>query len=295
MKIFEKLINKTTENSPEILLAAGICGTVIAAGLACKATTKAATIIEEHKANKETIEKCMNETSSEEYSESDYRKDLMITLIQTFTKLAKTYAIPAAIEAGAILALLKGHKILKGRYLALGVTAELLRKHADSIAEEIERRYGKDIRDEITRGIKAETITKETIDEDGKKKEKKEEMKYIDRNDINSPYMHFFDATSRDFVEDREYNLTHLRLVERHATDILRASDNGKLTMNRVLEMLDLPQTEAGYFLGWDINAPDGDNFVDFGISEELVKTGDKIEPVILLNFNCNGKIVTIK
>lgn len=290
MKIFNILTEKATKNSPEIAIALGLAGTVVATVLACKATIKAKEILNEYDDNKETVEKCMKETEDEQYNEKDYKKDLLTIRIQTLSKLAKTYAIPAALEAASILAILKGHKILKGRYLALGATAELLRKHNNSIREEIERRYGKDVRDEIVKGIKTEVVS--VADENGATTREKETLKYIDRNDINSPYIHFFDAASRDFVDDREHNLAYLSLVERHATDMFRASSNGKITMNRVLEMLDLPFTSAGYVLGWDLNDPECDDFIDFGITEELIKDGDRLEPVIMLNFNCNGRIV---
>ena len=58
---FGKVNIKLRKHSPELLIAAGVVGTVVSTVLACKATTKLSTILDESKNNIETIHKCKND------------------------------------------------------------------------------------------------------------------------------------------------------------------------------------------------------------------------------------------
>ena len=56
MNTFKKLQLKAIKHSPEIFVSVGIVGMVTSTVLACKATTKINTILDEHKLNIENIE-----------------------------------------------------------------------------------------------------------------------------------------------------------------------------------------------------------------------------------------------
>ena len=58
---FKKATIKLKKHSPEILIAAGVVGTVASTVIACKATTKLSSILDESKENIETIHKCMDD------------------------------------------------------------------------------------------------------------------------------------------------------------------------------------------------------------------------------------------
>ena len=60
----------TTKHSPEILMVAGIAGTIVGTVLACKATTKVSEIIEEKNKNIEDVHTCL-EDNTKEYTEED--------------------------------------------------------------------------------------------------------------------------------------------------------------------------------------------------------------------------------
>ena len=53
--VASKAVMKLKKHSPEILVVAGIAGTVVSAVLACKATTKVAEILDETKGTLDTI------------------------------------------------------------------------------------------------------------------------------------------------------------------------------------------------------------------------------------------------
>ena len=92
---------KVKKHSPEILIVAGVVGTVASAVMACKATTKLSTVVEEHKKDVNAVHECSeNEEIKADYSQEDAKKDLTIIYAQTGVKLVKLYA--PAIALGAL-------------------------------------------------------------------------------------------------------------------------------------------------------------------------------------------------
>ena len=79
-RTFHKASFQLKKHSPEILIVAGVIGTVTSAVMACKATTKLNDILEESKENLDKIHSAMEhpETLPEEYTEEDGKKDLAI-------------------------------------------------------------------------------------------------------------------------------------------------------------------------------------------------------------------------
>lgn len=75
---------KVKKHSPEILIVAGVVGTVASAVMACKATTKLSTVLEEHKKDVNAVHECSeNEEIKADYSQEDAKKDLTIIYAQT--------------------------------------------------------------------------------------------------------------------------------------------------------------------------------------------------------------------
>ena len=71
---------KFKKYSPEILVVSGIVGVVASAVMACKATTKVSTILEDTKDSVEKIHECENNkelVESGEYTHEDAKKDLI--------------------------------------------------------------------------------------------------------------------------------------------------------------------------------------------------------------------------
>ena len=111
----------------------------------------------------------------------------------------------------------------------------------------------------------------------------------------NSPsqYARYFDGACVGWTKDPEYNLMYLQTQQVNANSKLRAK--GHLFLNEVYDMLGLPRTEEGQVVGWiyDEKNPIGDNFVDFGITEN--RNTDFIngrENVAFLDFNVDGNIM---
>ena len=87
---FSKISVKLKKHSPEILVVAGVVGTVASAVMACHATTKLDSVLEKSKKDIDAIHKCAeNEELAAEYSKDDAKKDLTIVYVQAGVKVAK--------------------------------------------------------------------------------------------------------------------------------------------------------------------------------------------------------------
>ena len=84
---FSKVSVKLKKHSPEILVVAGVVGTVASAVMACHATTKLDSVLEKSKKDIDAIHKCAeNEELAAEYSKDDAKKDLAIVYAQAGVK-----------------------------------------------------------------------------------------------------------------------------------------------------------------------------------------------------------------
>ena len=94
-RTFNKIGFQLKKHSPEILVVAGVIGTVASAVMACKATLKVNEVIDESKKDIDKIHEAIEHgctAAGEDYTVEDSKKDLSIVYIQTGVKLAKLYA-----------------------------------------------------------------------------------------------------------------------------------------------------------------------------------------------------------
>ena len=126
--IANKTVMKLKKHSPEILIVAGIAGTVVSAVIACKATTKVNKIVEDTKNDIEKVhaatEKGVTE-AGEPYSAEDSKKDLTIIYAQTGIQFIKLYAPAVILGTLSITSILASNNILRKRNVALGVAYAL--------------------------------------------------------------------------------------------------------------------------------------------------------------------------
>ena len=284
------------KHSPEILMGAGIIGTVASTVLACKATTKVSKIMEEKNEVIEQIHRCV-ESEEIEYTEDDSKKDLTIVYAQTGVKLAKLYAPAIALGTLSIAGIVSGHHILKKRNIALAAAYAVVDKSFKEYRGRVVDRFGEALDRELRYNIKAKEIEEVVVDKDGKETIEKKIVNTIENpSEGISEYAKFFDAFNTDeHQKDPEYNLMFLRRQQDWANEVLKS--RGHLFLNEVYDMLGIPRTKAGQVVGWvyDEKHPNGDNYVDFGIydinNERKRAFVNGLEPNILLDFNVDGVI----
>lgn len=288
--VASKAVMKLKKHSPEILVVAGIAGTVVSAVLACKATTKVAEILDETKGTLDTIHEGMETgaINGQEYTTEDGKKDTVVVYAQTGMKLAKLYGPAIILGTLSITSILASNNILRKRNVALGAAYAAIDKSFKEYRGRVIERFGDQVDTELKYGIKAKKFEEIEVDpETGKEKKVKKTVMVADPN-LQSDYAVYFDSKSRNYETNPDYNRMFLKAQQAFANDKLQT--RGHLFLNEVLDDLDLPRTPAGQIVGWTKDGPDG--YVNFRIVEVERETEDgRHEPALLLDFNVEGNI----
>ena len=288
--VASKTVMKLKKLSPEILVVAGIAGTVVSAVLACKATTKVAEILDETKGTLDTIHEGMETgaINGQEYTTEDGKKDTVVVYAQTGMKLAKLYGPAIILGTLSITSILASNNILRKRNVALGAAYAAIDKSFKEYRGRVIERFGEQVDTELKYGIKAKKFEEIEVDpETGKEKKVKKTVMVADPN-LQSDYAVYFDSKSRNYETNPDYNRMFLKAQQAFANDKLQT--RGHLFLNEVLDDLDLPRTPAGQIVGWTKDGPDG--YVTFRIVEVERETEDgRHEPALLLDFNVEGNI----
>ncbi len=296
---FHRVAFKFKKHSPELLVVGGVVGVVGSAVMACKATTKLDTILDETKGNVDKIHHAVEhpETLPEPYTEEDGKKDLVIVYTQAAVKVAKLYA-PAVIVGGlSITAILAGHNITRKRNVALAAAYTAVDKSFKEYRGRVVERFGEALDKELKYNLKTKEVEEIVTNEDGTETVVKKTVEVADPNGY-SVYARFFDDGCIGWTKDPEYNLMFLKDQQRYANDLLQT--RGHLFLNEVYDMLGIPRNKMGQVVGWiyDEKNPVGDNFVDFGIydvhDEAKRNFVNGYERTILLDFNVDGNIMDL-
>ena len=268
---------------PELLTYGGIGLGAACVVVACVKTTKLENVVDEAKERLDIIKENNDENAPET------KKAITAVYLRTAGEVVKLYALPAALGGLSVACTVGGHHVLRkenaaitAAYMALG---ESLRQYRQRVIAD----QGEDKDAEYMYGVK--TQEKEFVDEEGKVEKKK---MYVREAGSVSVYAKPFDETNRNWDPNPHQTLLFIRGVESRLTNKLRA--NGYLFLNEAYDMLGMPRTEAGQYVGWVDGA--GDGFVDFGLNnmgDALIRSfllGD--EPAVLLDFNVDGPIMYI-
>lgn len=281
---------KVKKHGPEILVVGGVIGAVSAAVMACTATTKISTIIDDHKKTVDTI----HNFKHDDYSEEDAKKDLAITYTQTGVKLAKLYAPSVGVGLVSITCILVGTRILHKRNLALSSAFAAVNTSFKEYRERLKERFGEDLDRELRFNIKAKEEDVIVTDEEGNES--------VEKVVVNVPtitqYSEFarcFDETCDNWTRNAEHNKAWLLEVQESFNTLLKRK--GHIFLNEVYEVLGFQKTELGQYVGW-VYDPDnaiGDNQIDFGIfnldCEANRRFVNGYEKSIWLDFNVDGDI----
>lgn len=302
-RAFHKVGFELKKHSPEILVVAGVVGTVASAVMACKATTKLHSVLDETKEKIDMFHqgaedgKVKSEVNGElvvvDYTEEDCTRDITVTYAQTGLKLAKLYGPAVAVGIASVTSILVGHNILRKRNLALAAAYTVVDGSFKQYRGRVVERFGDKLDKELLYNIKSKEVEETVVDEKGKEKTVKSTVEVANPSLGQSMYTFCFDETSSCWVRDAERNKFFLLQQQEYANEKLRSK--GYLFLNEVLEMLGFQRCRAGQTVGWMYEG-DGDGYIDFGIfdirSEANRNFVNGLEKSIWLNFNVDGDIL---
>lgn len=299
-RTLHKIGFKLKQHSPEILVAAGVVGTVATVVMACKATLKVNEIIDEAKDVVDDIHEAVEQekqtAEGEVYTQEDANKDLITVYAQTGWKFVKLYGPSIVTGALSLGCMLTATNILRKRNLALAATVTALDKTFKEYRGRVLERFGKEVEREIRYNIKAQEIEERVVDEDGNETVEKKTVKVMGDPSNHSIYSIVFDDGNLGWQDNAELN--KLFLIQREKEANFRLQHEGFLSLNEVYKMLGAPQTQYGQIAGWVYTEDEsaGDNHVDFGIfdiyNEKACDFVNLREKTIILDFNCIGNII---
>lgn len=275
------------KRSPEILVAVGVVGTVVSAVMACKATTKINTILDE---TKEQLDKIHEYAGNPDVAAEDAKKDTAIVYAQAGVKLAKLYAPAVGLGILSISSILASNNILRKRNMAISAALAAATQDFKDYRNRVIERFGKEVDHQLRYNIKAEEIEETVTDEKGKEKKVKKSIEVADPN--ASGYVKYFTRSNPYWEEDSSYVEMFLRSQQNYANDKLKAT--GHLTLNDVYDMLGFHDSKAGMVVGWiyDLDHPNGDNYVEFDVKKvNLPNEQGGYEEAYAIDFNVDGNI----
>lgn len=294
-RTFNRVGLQVRKHSPEILMVAGVVGTVVSAVMACKATTKLSGIMDNTKGQVDAIHYAKEhpEELKEEYTPEDAKKDLTIVYTKTGVELVKLYGPSIALGALSIAGILTSNSIHRRRNVALAAAYTAIDTGFKQYRGRLIERFGEQLDKELRYNIQNVEVEEKIVDEKGKEKTVKKTVEVVDTTGF-SDYARLYDDGNAGWDKDPEYTLMFLKHQQNYANDKLRTQ--GHLFLNEVYDMLGIPRSKAGQIVGWIYdeknNNHDGDNFVDFGIYTQANKNFlDGYEKVALLDFNVDGPI----
>lgn len=298
-RAFGKVGLKLKKHGPDIMVIAGVAGTVVSTVMACKATTKLSTILDE---SKDTIKK-INEVAADpqmadKYTPEDAKKDTTITYVQTGVKIAKLYAPAAIVGTASIVSILTGHKLINKRAGALAAAYATVDRTFKEYRGRVVDRFGKELDRELRYNIKSKEVEEVVVNEDGTTSTVKTTVQVVDPNSQRSEFTFCFDELNPCWQKDAEYNKMFLLRQQAYFNDKLKT--RGHVYLNEVLDELGFDRCRAGQEVGWiyDENNPVGDNYIDFNIfdindeNKRLFVNGK--ERAIWLDFNVDGNILEL-
>lgn len=279
------------KHSPEILIVAGVAGTIVSAVMACKATTKIGKVLDETKEELDSVHEAI-----ENQQIDDGKKEIATVYASAGVKMAKLYGPSVILGTLSIGSILASNDILRKRNVALAAAYATVDKSFKEYRSRVVNRFGENVDRELKYNIKTEEVEEIVVDEKGKEKKVKKTVEVSGMNE-ESEFARYFDNRSPYWDESPDACLMFLRSEEHYANDLLRLK--GFLTLNEVYGRLGIPETKAGMVVGWtyDKDNPDGDNYVDFGLFQTTRQNVHDFvngyTNTVLLDFNVDGNIYT--
>ena len=297
-RTFNKVGFQLKKHSPEILVVAGVVGTVTSAVLACRATTKVLPVVEQTKRHVATLKSAMDDPEllrEKNVTVEDCKNDIKIVCAHAGVDIVKAYALPVALGAISITGILVGHNILHKRNLALAAAYATVDSSFKDYRNRVIERFGEELDRELKYNLQTKEIEETVVNEDGMESTVKKTVQVANLG-RGSEYAIFFDETCKCWTRNAEANKFFLMQAQQWANEQLRTK--GYLFLNDVYEMLGVMKTEAGFSVGWlyDENCDDYDNRVDFLIfdvyDEQKRLFVNGYEKSVLVDFNVDGNIL---
>lgn len=248
------------KHAPELMVASGIAGFVVTIIETVKATNKTNDILEIRERDLHdtvivddgsgAMDSVYGERPLSDEEKRLIKRDARVALFKTWFPVVTTAGL-------SVILILKGYKIINGRYVATVAAYKTLEASYERYRENVVNEFGKDtdwrmansISQERLEGIGQERLANDQIAEENKGKKKKDQKPYRQK------YLHdrecLFDENSVNWKRwwtPRQF-LDYIVQKQRECQDLFDLQ--GFLFKNDVLEKYGLPKTADGQVVGW--------------------------------------------
>lgn len=270
--------------APEIMTTTGVISMTTGAVLACKQTPKAVLIMEQHKSERELIERCAADAAKNggkvtgadgaivPYTEGDHKRDVIQSNVNCAKNVAKTYALPATLFTIGTAFVFGGQGLLRKDYATAAAGAAAIAERFSNYRGRAVERFGETVDKQLLLGDVVTTEEVEKVDE--KTGEVTKEVKThhdlnLDSIPDNDPNLFLFSArTCGDMYSGNLLvDLNKVKVIQSVCQD--RVDIYGNMTNNYVREQFGIPGCDRGLFTGIVKDGPVSHGRVDFGIFDE--------------------------
>ena len=248
------------KHAPELMVASGIAGFVVTIIETVKATNKTNDILEIRERDLHdtvivddgsgAMDSVYGERPLSEEEKRLIKRDARVALFKTWFPVVTTAGL-------SVILILKGYKIINGRYVATVAAYKTLEASYERYRENVVNEFGKDtdwrmansISQERLEGIRQERLANDQIAEENKGKKKKDQKPYHRKYAEDCNYI--FDENSVNWKRwwtPRQF-LDYIAQKLHECQD--KFNIQGYLFVNDVLEIFGMPKTAEGQVLGW--------------------------------------------
>lgn len=313
-----KIFETVKEKSPEILIGVGIVAIGAGIFLACKATLKIdrekaeieAEINEAVESAKDKMEEIDEGVESDtlSYDEQDAAQDKAIvygrtakSVMASSWRVVKAYAPAAGCIVLGFVCIIFSHKIMQDRETTLLAAYTALDSAFKIYRARVVEEGGKEMDARFLYGTKTEMKEVKRVNPETGLEETVIETEEVPDYPLGSPYARIYDkahsACYQDADPNNAWNETYLKQLQEQANQLLNR--RGYVFLNEVYDMLCLTKTPEGQYVGWIKDNPDGDGYIDFGITlayedprfKDFIEK-KKLRRKLVLDFNVDGVII---
>lgn len=289
--------------SPEILMVCGVVTFVGTVVMACRQTTKAETILDEHERKMDDIaevqEMAAEEPDKYSYDEKDAKKDKAIAFVQTGWEFTKLYAPVIVLGAVSLTCFGASYGIMKKRNVALSLAYGALDSAFKEYRGRVKDKMGEDADNYFRYGYKELKDAKIFDQITGEVVEKDVDTVPWDENKegdgvLNEATFVFAPETSRYYQNSEIHNDVSISAARNNLQ--VDFDCQGYLFLNDALKALGMQLVPYGQLVGWCKGY--GDPYIDFRakkvyrevpVSKRRNGTMGDFEAIYELDFNTCG------
>ena len=282
---------------PTICVVGGTLGMAGAGVLACVQTVrKLDGVLDKHNAEMAKIREAREKSEAGEIDLKkegiDLKQATTGVYIKTAGRCLKVYWAPLVMMAGSAALILYGHHILQSRHALTLAAYTALEDRFKTYRNRVKGVIGDEKEELLFNGAEKKLVT--AFDENGNEKTE-EKTVVVDPHQNLGEYSFIFDVANAPHTWSKKPGENYMLLRSQQIYANQRLQSKGYVSLNQVLESLDMDPIKEGQFIGWILNkASEEPTIIDFGIT--AVDNTDTMyfgggSPDYILNFNCNANL----